>query len=210
MVFAMTARADVSVRVALPGVHYRTFDPAKPPAEMPPLASREGAVTACSFGFSAEPHYDVITRWRGADGNWTATIAVTGVSVYVRLTVIVWTPKGVSAKLKAHEEGHRTLDEMMYKKLAEPAARAAGAEMDGYQFTGQGTTAAKAEADALRTMFKQAGHDYLAQCSDLNDQVNAAYDTLTRHGTSPISEADAIKQAVEQFERDHKADAQSK
>lgn len=160
-------------------------------------------MTACSSGFSAEPRYDVISRQRGPGGNWTATIACTGVSVYVRLTLIIWTPKGVSAKLKAHEEGHRKLDELMYKKLAEPAARAAGEEMDGHQFTGQGATAAKADADAVRSMFQQAGRDYLAQASAPNDKVNEIYDQITRHGSNDVPEADAIKQALEQFERDH-------
>lgn len=197
------AMAEVYVRHAAPEVRYRTFDPAKPPSNFPKQVSREGAVTVCSFPFYAEPRYDVISRQRDADGNWTATIACSGVSIYVRLDIVIWTPKNVSAKLKAHEEGHRKLDELMYKRLAEPAARAAGDDMDGHQFTGQGATASKAEKDAVQSMFQQAGRDYLARSSDLNDKVNETYDQITHHGTNNVPEADAMKQALDQFDRDH-------
>ena len=204
------AAAGVSVRRAEPSVKYRTFDPARPPADMPRFSPNEAAVTVCGFGFSAEPQYDVLSRQRGADGNWTVTVAVTNVSVFVRLTIVVWTPKGVSDKLKAHEEGHRKLDEMMYKRLADPAAQSAGEEMDGHQFTGTGATAAAAEADAIKGMFRQAGRDYLAASADINERVNADYDAITRHGTDPIPEADAIKQALDHYERDHPSDPSAK
>lgn len=200
---AVPAMAEVYVRHAAPEVRYRTFDPAKPPPDFPKQVSGEAAVTVCSFPFYAEPRFDVISRQRTADGNWNATIACTGVSVYVRLNVVIWTPKNAAAKLKAHEEGHRKLDEMMYKKLAEPAARAAGEEMDGHQFTGQGATALKAENDAVQSMFQQAGHDYLAQASDPNDKVNESYDRITHHGTNNVLEAEAIKQALEQSDQKH-------
>ena len=200
-----SATAEVLVRDSAATVHYQTFDPAKPPANMPRLTPPEAAVTVCGFGFSAEPHYNVISRGRGADGNWTATIGVTGVAVYVRLNLVVWLPKDASPKLKAHEEGHRKLDEMIYKKLADQAAHAAGAQMNGNTFTGAGPTAAKAEADAVRKMFQQVGNDYLAHTAAINEQINLLYDEITRHGTDPISEADAMKQAIDQYDRQHPA-----
>ena len=204
LIFAsLPASAAVSVRKSPPAVHYRTFDPAKPPAEIATNVPSEGAVTVCGFGFSAEPRYDVVSRERGADGNWSAVVSVSSVAVYVRLSVVVWTPKGVSPKLKAHEEGHRRLDEMMYKKLADDAAQAAGAAMDGHQFTGSGTTAAKAEANAIQTMFQQAGRNYLVQTSAINEEINRNYDSITSHGTNDILEAEAMKQAVARYENDH-------
>jgi hypothetical protein len=197
-----SASAAVSVRKSAPSIHYRTFDPAKPPAEIAQGVPSEGAVTVCGFGFSAEPKYNVVSSDRGADGNWTAVVAVSDVAVYIRLSIVVWTPKGVAPKLKAHEEGHRKLDEMMYNKLADDAAQAAGAEMDGHQFTGTDTTAAKAEANAIQTMFQQAGRDYLAQTSAINEEINKMYDAITAHGTNDIAEAEAMKQAVEKYEKD--------
>lgn len=191
------ALGGIAVRKAAPSVHHQTFDPNKPPANMPKLAPPEAAVTVCSFGFSAEPSYDVVRRQREADGTFTAVISVNDVAVYVRLNIIIWTPKDASEKLKAHEEGHRKLDEMMYQKLAEDAARAAGAEMDGHQFTGHGKSEGRAVSDAVTSMFQQAGHDYLAQSSAINDQVNQAYDAITEHGSNDISVEQAIRQALE-------------
>lgn len=202
-ILASSALADVSVRVSATTVKYRAFDPAKPPAEMPHLTHGEEAVTVCGFEFSAEPQYEVASRQRGADGNWTVEIAVNGVGVYVRQSIVIWTPKGVSAKLKAHEEGHRKLDEMTYKKLAENAARAAGADMDGHRFTGEGATVAAATNDAVQRMFKQAGADYLAQTATVNNEINDTYDSITRHGTNDVPEAEAIKQAIERYDHNH-------
>jgi len=204
-----SASAAVSVRKSAPSVHYRTFDPAKPPTEIAKGVPSEGAVTVCGFGFSAEPKYNVVSSERDADGTWTAVVAVSDVAVYVRLSIVVWTPKGVSPKLKAHEEGHRKLDEIMYKKLADDAAQAAGAEMDGHQFTGTGTTVSKAEANAIQTVFQQAGHDYLAQTSAINDQINKTFDVITAHGTNDVSESQAMKQAVEKYEKEQ-ADTSAK
>jgi hypothetical protein len=200
------SQAEVLVRKSAPTVNYRTFDPDKPPAEMPKLNPAEIAVTVCGFGFTADPHYEIVGRQRGADGTWTAEIVGTGVIVYVRLSVVIWTPKGVTAKLKAHEEGHRKLDEMMYKKLAEPAAKAAGAEMDGHRFTGQGATANKAVTNAVQNMFQQAGQGYMKHTSAVNEEINLTYDAITRHGTNDIPEAEAMKQALERYEHDHPAD----
>jgi hypothetical protein len=198
-----SALAEVSVRKSPPAIQYKTFDPAKPPAELPHLAPPEVAVTVCGFGFSAQPTYEVVSRQRGADGNWTAVVAINGVAIYVRLSVVVWTPKGVSNKVKAHEEGHRKLDEMMYKKLAENAARAAGAAMDGQRFSGLGPTAEKAVANAIQAMFQQAGHDYLARTAAVNEEINVDYDAITQHGTNDVPESEAMTRAVTQYEHEH-------
>jgi hypothetical protein len=170
---------------------------------MPHLTGGEEAVTVCGFEFSAEPQYEMASRQRGADGNWTVEIAVNSVGVSVHQSIVIWTPKGVSAKLKAHEEGHRKLDEMIYKKLAENAARAAGADMDGHRFTGAGATVAAATNDAVQKMFQQAGADYLAQTATVNNEINTAYDSITRHGTNDVPEAEAIKQALERYDQNH-------
>jgi len=201
------APAAISVKRATPTIQHKTFDPDKPPKDMPRLNEHEAAVTVCGFGFSAEPHYEIVSRERGADGNYSAVIAVSGVSVYVRMSIVIWTPKGVTDKLKAHEEGHRKLDELMYKKLAENAARAAGEEMDGHRFTGEGPTAAKAATNALQNMFQQAGRNYMAQTAALNEEVNNTYDALTQHGANEVTEADAMKQALEKYDHDHPAPA---
>jgi len=137
-----------------------------------------------------------------ADGNWTVEIAANGISISVRQSIVIWTPKGVSAKLKAHEEGHRKLDEMLYKKLAESAARAAGAEMEGHRFTGEGSTAARATTSAVQNMFQQAGRVYLAQTEALSPRSTRP--TTPSPSTAPtISRTDAMKQALERYDRDH-------
>jgi hypothetical protein len=202
-VLPSSALADVSVRVSATTVKYRVFDPAKPPAEMPHLSRGEAAVTVCGFEFLVEPQYEVVGQHRGADGNWTVEIAVHGVGVSVRQSIVIWTPKGVTAKLKAHEEGHRRLDEMMYKRLAQSAARAAGDEMDGHHFTGEGSSVAAAVNIAVQTMFQHAGADYLAQTAKPNDEINATYDSITAHGTNNIPEDQAIQQALERYDQDH-------
>lgn len=200
-----SAPAAVYVEKSATTVRYKVFDPAKPPADMPRLNPPEAAVTVCEFGLKFDPRGDVVSRERGPDGSWSVVIAVSAVSIYPRQNVVIWTPKGVSDKLKAHEEGHRKLDEMMYKKLAENGARAAGAEIDGHRFTGLGSTVARATADARQNMIQQLWRVYLAQTAAVNDEINNTYDAITQHGTNDIPEAQAIKQALERYDQDHAA-----
>jgi hypothetical protein len=191
-----------TVRTVPPTVQRKTFDPANPPAAMPHLTPPEAAVTVCEFGFSAEPLYDVTSRDRIADGTWSVTISVKSVAVRVRLGIVIWLPKDASDKLKAHEEGHRKLDEANYKRLAEDAAKLAAGEMEGAQFTGQGKTAWKAESDAIRSLFEKAGHTYLAHSEAENRRINEIYDQITAHGTNDVPESEAARQATEQYERE--------
>jgi hypothetical protein len=197
--------AGVSVRTATPEVQYKTFDPDHPPADMPHLTPPETAVTVSRFDFHATPDWDVVSRTRGSDGNWTAVIVVNGVSIYPKLKIVVWTPKGVSKKLKAHEDGHRKLNELIFRQRAAEAARAAGAVMDGHQATGEGSTGAKAAASALQAIFQQAGDRYVAGTQAVSVEVNDIYDELTLHGTNDVPEEQAMTQALEIYNKKHAA-----
>jgi hypothetical protein len=149
------ASANVTVKRDQPDIQRKTFDPAKPPAEMPHLNPGEDAVTATSFRIQAGANYEPVTRKKGDDG-WTTVIAVHGITITLQLHVTIWVPQGVSEKLKAHEEGHRKISEQVYKDRSLVEAKAAGAIADGKQFTGQGTNWKDAAGNAINPAHQRA------------------------------------------------------
>jgi hypothetical protein len=202
LTLAATASARVTVKREPVDVQYKTFDPANPPAEMPRLNPREVAVTISTFRIQAAVDYELADR-KPNPGGWTSTVDVHGLTITLQLHVVIYTPQGVSDKLKAHEEGHRKIAEQIYQERAIPAARAAGALLDGKHLSGDGPDWKTAAANAVNPLVAEMGRIYLQRTTDVSDEVNNDYDDLTAHGVNDKPEAEAIKQAFDRYILDH-------
>jgi hypothetical protein len=198
------ALSNVTVKRDPPDVQYKTFDPANPPAEMPHLAPGEDAATAFSFRIQAGANSDVLDR-KKTDAGWSATVAVHGVTIAIQLHVVIWTPKGVGDKLKAHEEGHRKIAEKVYMDRAILEAKAAGAVIDGKRMSGDGPNWKTAAGNAIDGAINDVGKKYLQHTAAVATEVGDIYDALTQHGTNDKPEADAIREAFEKYEANHPA-----
>ena len=98
----------------------RTFDPASPPSDMPPLTPGENA--ECDSDFLSNANVGGQTRRTDATH---ATITVTQIKVTLQLNVTIWVPADVTQHVTEHEEGHRQISEYYYQtadKLAERIA----------------------------------------------------------------------------------------
>jgi hypothetical protein len=125
-----------------------TFDPQQDrPAKMPALSPGEDAVTATGFGVGTQLRKSQTTR-RLPDGRYRTSVSVDQLQVELEMTIDIWLPTDAAEKLKAHEEGHRVISERVYAEVADRAARVAGDAVDGRRYTGEGDTAAEAEAAA--------------------------------------------------------------
>ena len=177
-------------------VEHRTFDPAHPPADMPPLKEAEAAVTESKFDCQVAMKYQVVGHQRGADG-CTTTLLVQDIQATLQLNVIIWLPNSAGAKLTAHEEGHRRIAEQIYGD-AERVARSAARGLDGKKVVATAPDCAAADKKATESSAHQFCEGYLTQTFDVTRQVGDAYDDLTAHGTrAEPAEDEAIRQAFQ-------------
>src|SRR5262245_14330023 len=88
----------------------RSFDPASPPSDMPPLAPGEEA--ECDSKFMADAR--VVGRAKEIDAT-DANITVTQVEMTLQLNITIWTPVSATQHVAEHEDGHRQISEHYYQ-----------------------------------------------------------------------------------------------
>ncbi len=98
----------------------RSFDPANPPSDMPPLPVGENAECDSDFISNA----NVSGQVRRADATH-ATLTITQVKVTLQLNLTIWVPADVTPHVTEHEEGHRRISEYYYQSADQLAARIA-------------------------------------------------------------------------------------
>ncbi|QOV87457.1 hypothetical protein [Humisphaera borealis] len=202
-VFALVALTDASpaaIKVTRKPakVEYRPFDPQNKPADMPPMNHGEIAFCKGDYGVAVKLAYTPSVR-KQANGKYLARVVVADVFVELELINQIWIPNNASDKLKAHEEGHRQIAEMVYDKIAEKAARQAADKLDGRKFEGEGATSKEASEAADAAMAKAHSamiQAYLDQTSRAGQKTQELYDEITAHGArGEVAEADAIAKA---------------
>lgn len=192
--------AEVALTGKPPVVEYKTFDPARPPADMPPLKDDEAAVTQSSFECSVAMRCRIVSRRENA-GQCRVSLKVNGVDVTVQLKVVIWLPQAAPAKLAAHEEGHRRIAQRVYKE-ADAAARSLARALDGRMLTAVGSDCHVAQTRASQSAADQFCHDYLELTNQRAGRIGEIYDRLTAHGTRvEPAEDEAIRQAFTEDEK---------
>jgi hypothetical protein len=166
----------------------RTFDPAAPPAEMPPLAPGESAECDSDFLSNAS----VRGETRQADGTH-ATVTITKITVTLQLHVNIWVPTGVSPHVIEHEEGHRQISEYYYETADKLAERIAATYM-GKQVEISGTGLSAESSKMLQQMATEITDEYSKKLNPGPAQL--LYDSITDHGRNEVSVKDAVAHAL--------------
>jgi hypothetical protein len=166
----------------------RTFDPAAPPANMPPLAPGESAECDSDFLSSAsvrgEPWQTDATH---------ATVTITQVKVTLQLNIDIWVPTGVSQHVIEHEEGHRQISEYYYQTADRLTQRIAATYM-GKQIDITGTDLAAESSKILQEMAKDISDEYNKGLNPGPTQL--LYDAITDHGRNEVIVKDAVAHAL--------------
>jgi hypothetical protein len=164
------------------------FDPAAPPADMPPLGPGETAECDSDFQSSAS----VRGESRPTDATH-ATVTITQIKLTLGLNINIWVPTEVSPQVREHEGGHRQISEYYYQtadKLAERiAARYMGRQVD---ISGTDLTAESSK------MLQQMAADITAEYSrELNPgPTQLLYDAITDHGRNEVVVQEALAHAI--------------
>jgi hypothetical protein len=188
------ASADVTIDQKAAVVERKTFDPDHRPPEMPALKPGEAAVTESQFDCDADISYKIIER-KSADETCTVSLRVQMVHVTLALKVLVWLPQSVPAKLAAHEEGHRRIDQRVYEEAQSELEKEARL-LDGQTLRASAADCETAARQATQSAANAFCQQYLQLVAKRVGRVSDQYDKITAHGTKVIqAEEDAITQA---------------
>jgi hypothetical protein len=166
----------------------RTFDPATPPTDMPPLAPGENAECDSDFQSSAS----VRGESRQTDATH-ATVTVTQIKMTLQLNINIWVPTGVTQHVMEHEEGHRQVSEYYYQTADKLAERIAATYMaKQVEITGADLAAESSK------MLQQMATDITAEYNKGLDPgpTQLLYDAITDHGRNEVVVKDAVAHAL--------------
>jgi len=166
----------------------RMFDPAAPPAEMPPLHSGESAQCDSDFLSNAS----VGGKSRRTDPTH-ATLTVTQITVTLQLFVTIWVPSGVTQHVIEHEEGHRQISENYYETADKLAERIAATYM-GKQIEITGADLTVESNKVLQQMAADITDEYNKELDPGPTQL--LYDAITDHGRNEVVVRDAVAHAL--------------
>ncbi|HEY8666357.1 MAG TPA: hypothetical protein VIL86_06815 [Tepidisphaeraceae bacterium] len=201
ILLAAAALAEPAVKIDKKPVHAEVayFEPGERPAGMPELKGDEAAITSDNFSCGVQLGVTVVSQRRRGD-EWEAELKVDSISVTLGLDIVEWLPKGVSKKLRAHEDGHKTISEEDYKP-ADKIVHQIAAPLIGKTLKSTGPDAKAAINQGMQDAMKQVNEKYMDLVPRASARVQAAYDALTKHGTNNLDETEAIKQAREKVKK---------
>lgn len=181
----------ITIDTAPPTVDRVMFNRDNPPADMPALKPGEAALTRSSFECRAGVTYQILTNEQIGD-HWHAVIRIARVHFSVRLIDTIFLPMGAPILLRAHEEGHREMNERVYKEGI-PVARAAAAAILTHNWQADGPDAEAAAKAASDVAVNQMCQDYLAGTAARASRLGDIYDRFTSHGRNQMYVANAIR-----------------
>ncbi|MGB6430590.1 MAG: hypothetical protein WBF06_08385 [Candidatus Acidiferrales bacterium] len=166
----------------------RTFDPANPPAEMPPMVPGEEAVCDSDFisnvSVKGEPLQTDATH---------ALVTITQVEVTLQLNITIWAPADASQHVIEHEEGHRQISEYYYQTADKIAERIAATYI-GKKYLVSGADLNAESSKFLQQTGTEITDEYNAELDPGPTQLR--YDDVTDHSRNDVAAADAVAQVL--------------
>ena len=185
-----TPKAPPAVTINKQPVNFasRTFDPAHPRSDRPPLTAGEYA--ACDSDFLS----NAIVAGQTCQTDAThATLTVTHIKMDLQLNVTIWVPNGVTPHVSEHEEGHRQISEYYYQTADKLAERIA-------------TTYLGRQVDIAGTDLQSESNKFLEQTAaaitaDYSRELNPGptqllYDSITDHSRNEVVVKNAVEHAI--------------
>jgi hypothetical protein len=164
------------------------FDPAAPPAAMPPLHPGEAAV--CDADFIARS--SVGGQPRRADSTH-AMLTITKVLMTLQLQTNVWVPIDAPQTIIDHEEGHHAIAEYYYQPADKLAERIAAGYI-GKRVEVTGDDLDSASSAKLLEIATEITNEYTKEINSSPTQL--LYDNITDHSRNGVVAKDAVDHAI--------------
>jgi hypothetical protein len=166
----------------------RTFDPASPPSDMPPLTAGENA--ECVSDFISNANVSGLTRRADATHG---IVTVSQIKVTLQLNITIWVPAEVTPHVVEHEQGHRQISEYYYQTADKVAERVAAAYM-GKEIEVAGADLNAESMKALQQMGAEITEEYDRELNPEPTQL--LYDSITDHSRNEVVVQDAVDHAL--------------
>jgi hypothetical protein len=166
----------------------RTFDPAAPPSDMPPLPPGENA--ECESNYLSNAKVGGQTRRTDATHG---TVTVTLITMALQLNITIWVPADVTQHVIEHEQGHREISEFYYQ-TAEKIAERIAANYMGKQIEIAGTDLDVESTKVLQQMAADMTEEYGRELN--TEPTQLLYDSITDHSRNEIAAEDAVAHAL--------------
>jgi hypothetical protein len=164
------------------------FDPATPPANMPPLHPGEAAV--CDADFIARS--SVRAQPRRTDATH-GMLTVTQVMMTLQLQTNVWVPVDAPQTIADHEEGHREIAEYYYQTADKLAERIAASYI-GKRVEVTGDDLDVASNQKLLEIATEITDEYTKEINSNPTQL--LYENITDHSRNGVIAKDAVEHAI--------------
>jgi len=184
------AQAQVTLTKVPVNVSTQTFDPRRPPRNMPPLTPPEEAVCASDFLSDAS----VGGQAEQTDATH-GKLTINQIKVTLQLDITIWLPKNPPKTTAEHEDGHRQISEYYYRN-AEMVARRIAERFLGKVIDLNGHDLRKLASAALKQAGAEITNEYNKQMPV--ETTQARYDSITEHSRSDIRVADAVALALKE------------
>lgn len=183
-------QAQVTITKVPVNVSTQTFDPRRPPRNMPPLTPPEEAVCASDFlsDASVGGQAEQTDATRGK-------LTINKINVTLHLDITIWLPKNPPKMTVDHEDGHRQISEYYYRN-AEMVARRIAERFIGKVIDLNGRDLRKLVSAALKQAGAEITNEYNKQMPV--ETTQARYDSITEHSRSDIRVADAVALALKE------------
>lgn len=183
-------QAQVTITKVPVNVSTQTFDPRRPPRNMPPLTPPEEAVCASDFlsDASVGGQAEQTDATRGK-------LTINKINVTLQLDITIWLPQNPSKMTVDHEDGHRQISEYYYRN-AEMVARRIAERFIGKVIDLNGRDLRKLVSAALKQAGAEITNEYNKQMPV--ETTQARYDSITEHSRSDIRVADAVALALKE------------
>jgi hypothetical protein len=169
----------------------RTFDPAKPPADMPPPTPGEDA--ECDSDFLSDANVGGLARQTDATH---ATVKISQIKVTLQLNMTIWTPIKVTQHVIEHEDGHRQISDYYYQTADNLAQRIAASHM-GKQVVISGTDLRGELSKLLQKMGADITDEYNKELHV--EQTQLRYDAITNHSRNEVVATAAVAQSLKEI-----------
>ncbi|MBV8780835.1 MAG: hypothetical protein JO353_05495 [Phycisphaerae bacterium] len=163
---------------------------------MPATQPGEAALTQSNFECAVSIKYQVMSQHKTGD-QWHVMVRIGQAHVHTALVDTIYLPQMAPVELRAHEEGHRVMNERVYEEGESIAQQAAGKLLDG-EWPGEGKDVDAAGKAATNRAIAKFSDVYLQHTSRRASALGDIYDKLTNHGRNSLIVANAIKLSFEE------------
>ena len=193
LLIASPLAAQVEIARKAPTAAIKTFNPKRPPKEMPALRPGEAAVCESKFLCQVQVEVEI-----SSGAGEPTECKVTGIKAELRLDVVIWLPSDATHKIRVHEDGHRQISEHFYAR-AEEVAKAIGTKYVGKELEVKSSEPAETRP-VIQRVANEFCHEYLGTIEVPSEKVQMKYDQLTDHGRNKLSEREAIRRSLQSVE----------